>query len=531
MSVPGESVTSAPASKRRVYLIHPKTAGAFLEAHRFDGMASYADAALPTVAALAPADKFEFEICDEYVAPVDFEKRPDFVGLTGKHGQEQRMREIAAEFRRRGVPVIFGGPFVTLAPAEMREHCDVLVLGELEAIAEEFFRELYDGSYKREYVGGRPSLDASPVPRWDLYPNERTLAGTLQTSRGCPFECEFCDVIQYAGRKQRHKSVEQVLRELDTLHALGYRDVLLADDNLTVFRHRAKQLLRGLADWNARAAEPISFLTQLSIEASADPEMLSLLREARVRIAFIGIETPLEASLRETKKRQNVGIDLVERMERFVRQGVQICAGVIVGFDNDGPDVFQRQLEFWQQSPIPALHVSQLYAAHATPLRARLEAAGRVVPEDYGAPSQGLFTNVIPAQMSREELGRGALWLMRQLYSVDSFVRRVLRLIELHPEGPEFEQRQLDRRPVIAEAARATSLLLNESREVARGVAHVFQVLRSKPSARMAVGHALFNWAQQLQRQSRVAASPDFEASPPTRVARASLGRALPVVS
>src|SRR5207244_8733146 len=127
-----------------------------------------------------------------------------------------------------------------------------LVKGELESIAERFFDDLYTGRYEREYIGQRGAIQASPVPRWDLYPNDRALCGTLQTSRGCPFECDFCDVIVYLGRKQSHKTVEQVLAELEVLHRLGYRRVMLADDNLTVYRARARELLRALAAWNQR---------------------------------------------------------------------------------------------------------------------------------------------------------------------------------------------------------------------------------------------------------------------------------------
>ena len=172
--------------------------------------------ALPTVAAMIPGD-FEVTLCDECVKPVDFDFPADFVGITGMVSQWKRMREIAQEFRSRGKVVLIGGPHASLRPEVVRPHCDILVRGEIEDIAARLFQDLINGSWRSEYVGTSPDLANSPVPRLDLYPNERTLTGAIQTSRGCPFRCEFCDVIQYQGRKQRHKPIPQILVELDQL--------------------------------------------------------------------------------------------------------------------------------------------------------------------------------------------------------------------------------------------------------------------------------------------------------------------------
>jgi radical SAM superfamily enzyme YgiQ (UPF0313 family) len=177
---------------------------------------SMADLAIATVAALAPSD-FVVRLCDENISPIDFGVDADFIGITGKVSQWGRMRSIAAEFRRRGKTVIIGGPYASLSPDAVRPHCDVLVRGEIEDIAAQFFADLRSGSWRTEYVGTKVDLRNSPIPRWDLYPNDRAVMGTIQTSRGCPFECEFCDVIEYVGRKQRHKPVDLVLRELDAL--------------------------------------------------------------------------------------------------------------------------------------------------------------------------------------------------------------------------------------------------------------------------------------------------------------------------
>src|SRR5712691_1773009 len=212
---------------------------------------SMADLAIATIAAMAPGD-FAVRLCDEYVSPIDFDTSADFVGITGKVSQWSRMKSIALEFRRRGAVVVIGGPYASLSPEVVRPYCDILVRGEIEDISTRLFADLRSGNWQTEYVGNRPDLKTSPLPRWDLYPNDRAMMGTVQTSRGCPFECEFCDVIEYLGRKQRHKAVDQVLRELDELYRHGYRSVFLADDNFTVYRARAKELLAAIRDWNTR---------------------------------------------------------------------------------------------------------------------------------------------------------------------------------------------------------------------------------------------------------------------------------------
>lgn len=482
-------------AKRKLYLIHPTfDQASVVEVNFLQGAVGIANGAIATVAALAPADRFDVRLCEEDVEPVDFDYPADFVGLTGKHGQGDRMRAIAAEFRRRGVKVLMGGPYASLAPEEVREHCDVLVCGELEPIAERFFDDLYRGAYQAEYFGERAALDTSPVPRWDLYPSGRALMGSLQTSRGCPFECEFCDVIQYVGRKQRHKSVGQVCRELDALYAAGFRRVFLADDNLTVYRKRAKELLAGIAEWNNRQAEPTSFGTQLSIECSDDEEMLQLLSLAGLHSVFIGIETPNQDSLKETKKRQNVAVDMVERAERFAQNGLQVVAGAIVGFDHDGPDIFEQQLAFAMRSPIPIFRVSTLYAAHATPLRERMRLAGRLLQADVAMGSHS--TNILPARMSLAELERGFKWLNQELYAPEAFATRLLRMIELFPDNAS--RWQVAERPVDTELAVAThGQLAGESREMSLTLGRILKAIRQKPSARRAAMYALLSWAQQ----------------------------------
>ena len=318
-----------------------------------------ADLAIATVAAMARPN---FQVClaDESIEAADLDLRPDVVALTGKLTQAPRMLELAAHYRKHGCRVVAGGPFASMSPDSLRPFVDVLVEGELEEIASELFCDLAAGSVRASYRGGRPELSLSPLPAWDLYANSRALIGAVQTSRGCPFECEFCDVIQYLGRKQRFKPIPMVLRELDQLHALGYRRVFLCDDNFTVNRARAKELLAALAEWNqALPAGPMGLMTQGSIDMARDDEMLQLCAQARLQRIFVGVETPHQGSLKEAKKHQNVGLDLHERMQRVVEHGIAIEAGCVVGFDADPPDILQLQRRFWKDSVVPNVIVNR----------------------------------------------------------------------------------------------------------------------------------------------------------------------------
>ena len=427
---------------RSMYLINPRpsvpgyNSGWAFERFGLAPATLMGDLALPTVAALAPPE-LEVALCDEAWQTFDPEHPADVIGLTGKVSQFPRARELAAHFRARGKTVVMGGPFASLSPARAREHCDVLVRGELEPIAERFFADLLADRLEPEYEGAPADLQRRVVPRWDLYgPAQRAVMATVQTSRGCPFECEFCDVIVYLGRKQRHKPPADVLAELDALYAQGYRQVFLADDNLTVHRRAARALLAALCDWNAdRPDGRVIFSTQLSIDVTRDPDLLDLCAQAGIQIALVGIESVNLESLRETKKRQNL-IDMIAAVETITRAGVSVAAGLIVGFDHDGPDIFERQFEFAQASPIPHFAFGILTAPEATPLYARLAAEGRLVESDSEEESQAqpLGTNIVPARMSRAELQLGARWLANKIYDPENYGRRVLRMVELLAE-------------------------------------------------------------------------------------------------
>jgi len=395
--------------------------------------------ALPTVAAMVP-DDFEIILCDECVTPIDFDSGADYIGLTAMVSNWRRASEIAGKFRRRGKTVIIGGPHASLRPEVVRPCCDILVRGELENIADELFADLRSGEWKPEYIGTAIDLSHSPKPRLDLYPNDRALSGALQISRGCPFQCEFCDVIQYQGRKQRHKTIPQVIAELEQLRDVGYGYVFLVDDNLTAHRKRAKALLRVIRDWNDRQVKKITFATQVSIEAAGDDELLRLLAEAGIVEVFVGIETPNAESLEDVKKQQNNKYNLTEHIERFVKAGIAVIGGMIVGFDADRSDIFEKQFEFAMSLPVPIFTANVLYAPESTPLYARLKREGRIHDNDSDRPLTLCGTNIVPKHMTREELQDGLMWLCNKLYSPRAFEKRLRRVAGMIGKRPDRQK-------------------------------------------------------------------------------------------
>jgi hypothetical protein len=394
------------------------------------GVASFLSLAAPVVAAMIP-DDFKVTLCEENVTPIDFDAPVDYVGITGMVSQWQRMKAIAREFRKRGRVVIIGGPQATLRADDVRPHCQILVRGEIEEIADGLFEDLRTGNWKTEYVAATPQSIDAPLPRLDLYPNERTLTGAIQTSRGCPFGCEFCEAIQYQGRKQRHKPIPRVLEELDQLHTFGYRQVFIIDDNLTASRKHAKELLEAIKSWNRKKGARMTFVAQVSIDAASDEDLLRACADAGVVDVFVGIETPSTESLREVKKFHNTRIDIQSQIERFVESGIGVTGGMIVGFDSDGPDIFERQYEFAMATPIPFFTPAALFAPDTTPLFERLRREGRVAAKSAELPCTPWTTNVIPKQLSREELAEGLRWLVNKLYHPRSFTRRVRRFVDL----------------------------------------------------------------------------------------------------
>ncbi|WP_186399975.1 radical SAM protein [Stappia sp. P2PMeth1] len=396
-----------------------------------------ASAGITTVAALLDGD-FNIRLCDEMIEEVDFDDPSDVVAISMNVSQAARGIEIARRFRAMGRRVIMGGPHVSLAPGEFDGEADSLIIGEFETVASEVSRDLLAGALKPRYLCGQADLGRSPVPRWDLYRNDRAISGVIQTSRGCPFECSFCDVIQYLGRVQRHKPIANVLAEAQVLYDLGYRSINLSDDNFTVNRKKSRVLLEGLAGWNGRdGRQPVQFATQASIDLSRDAELIELCNMAGLRDIFVGIETSNEEALKEVKKRQNLRRDLVAEISRIVAGGLTVTGGMMVGFDHDDLGCFERQFEFGMALPVVNLRVSVLVAPIATPLYEKMAAEGRLFRDNTNFPGGDLWTNIEPRQMTRRQLAEGAIWLVEALHEPDNAIKRFEHLSAILAPPPE----------------------------------------------------------------------------------------------
>jgi radical SAM superfamily enzyme YgiQ (UPF0313 family) len=421
---------------RHIYLIQPKFPLSYWGMEHFLRLTPYRaifpPLGLMTLAALSPRD-FQVSLCDENAGEsVDYETAAEIVGITGYIIQMPHVFAMADRFRARGKTVVLGGPLANLLPEACRPHCDVLFEGEAEYTWPRFLKE-YAAGHPTDYYheSEKIHLPDSPPPRLDVL-NRRYAHGIVQCSRGCPFTCEFCDIIVMYGRKMRFKPVEQVLEEIAAWQGAGVSHVFFADDNFIGNRAYAKQLLRAVGQWNGRQRHALSFYTQASVDMVRDEELLGLLRDANFVSVFLGIESPRKASLAETHKTQNEKLDLVAAVHKIQSYNLFISAGMIVGFDNDDADIFDEQYDFLQRAGIPTVMLSLLLAIPRTPLHQRLQAEGRLrMARETGTDASHFVgtsgaLNFRPLRMTAEEVVQGQRRLYQRLYSPEAFAERLL---------------------------------------------------------------------------------------------------------
>jgi radical SAM superfamily enzyme YgiQ (UPF0313 family) len=380
---------------------------------------------LATLAALTPAS-WEVEIVDENVEAVPREPRADIIGICGMGVQFPRQRELLEDYRRRGYYVVAGGSFASLCPDEYATIADTVVAGEAEYIWPQFCADFEAGAPKALYKEcGEVSLHDSPPPRYDLLKLDKYAMVSLQFSRGCPFQCEFCDIIIMFGRKPRTKTPAQICRELDVLRERGVRNVFFVDDNFIGNKPLARELLRAIAAYQREHGYRFRFGTEASLNLAQDEELMQLLRDANFQWVFIGIESPDAESLKETKKYQNTREDMLASLQRIYQHSIDVFAGFIVGFDHDTVETFERQRAFITQSGIQVAMVGMLTALPRTPLYARLAAEGRLVGEDT-TDNTRLSTNVMPKQMTMEQMRAGYQELYARLLSDRGIGERIV---------------------------------------------------------------------------------------------------------
>ncbi len=423
----------------RVLLVYPETPDTFWSFKHALGLvskkAAFPPLGLLTIAAMLP-DDWELHLVDLNVEPLTDERLAwaDYVMLSGMLVQKPSVEQLVLRAAAFGKPVIAGGPLFTTSHAAF-PRISHFVLGEAEDVMAELVRDMEAGTVRRYYQSaGRPDVTRVPQPRWDLINPRHYVTMAVQFSRGCPFDCEFCDIVVMNGRVPRTKSSAQLIAELDALRRRGWKDqVFIVDDNFIGDRARTKGLLFDLVRWREATGAQMGFLTEASVDLASDPELCQLMARAGFNKVFVGLETPCTESLAECHKLHNQRVDLDLSVKTIQRAGLQVMGGFIVGFDHDRHDIFQRQFEFIQKSGVVTAMVGLLTALPATRLYQRLQREGRIVAESDGSNTALNFTPML----DREFLLAGYRELMRKLYEPRNYYRRIRNFLEHYrPSGP-----------------------------------------------------------------------------------------------
>ena len=427
----------------KILLVYPPTPDTFWSFKHVLRLVSKSSAFPPlgllTVAAMLP-DHWELRLVDMNVERLRDRDVvwADYVFLSGMLVHREAIGGITARCQRLGKTVVAGGPLFTTSHESFPEIRH-FVLGEAEEVLPELVADLEAGTLKPRYEAPRrPALTSVPVPRWDLLDPRHYSTMAVQFSRGCPFNCEFCDIIVMNGRVPRTKTPTQLIAELEGLRQRGWKDmVFVVDDNFIGNRGHTKALLRELIAWRERTRATMGFLTEASVNLADDPELMDLMVRAGFKKVFVGIETPSPESLEECHKLQNQGRDLVAAVATLQRAGLQVMGGFIVGFDSDSNDIFKRQFEFIQRSGVVTAMVGLLTALPQTRLYQRLLQEGRLLTGSTGNNTEATL-NFLP-QLNRDFLINGYRDLMRRLYEPRTYYARIRTFLRNHrPTGPRL---------------------------------------------------------------------------------------------
>lgn len=409
-----------------VYPNFPDTFWSFKHALKFVGKrAALPPLGLLTVAAMLPQD-WSMRLLDMNVCEVTEEDLAwaDCAFISAMIVQRESAQRIAARLKKAALRVVAGGPLFT-NEYEKFTDIDHFILNEAELTLPPFLEDLARGCPKRIYSSSEfADMRETPTPRWDLLNLKQYASMSIQFTRGCPFDCDFCNVTALLGRQVRMKTSDQIIAELDGLSEQGWHgDVFFVDDNFIGNKKFLKNdLLPALIDWREKKTGYI-FYTEASINLADDQELMDMMISAGFGKVFVGIETPDNVCLAECGKGQNENRDLVEDVKRIQRNGLQVQGGFIVGFDADKPSIFQRQINFIQKSGIVTAMVGLLQAPAGTRLYDRMEREGRLCQEFSGDNVDGT-SNIIPL-MNRETLQDGYRQILNHIYSPKHYYKRI----------------------------------------------------------------------------------------------------------
>ena len=410
-----------------VYPGYPDTFWSFKHAMRMiSKKAAFPPLGLLTVAAMLP-EEWEQKLVDMNVTRLTDDNLmwADYVFISAMTVQRESVKDVIARCRELGVKTVAGGPLFTTGHDEF-EGVDHFVLGEAEVTLPIFLKDLAQGSPRHLYTSNkRPDISRTPVPQWSLINMNKYSSMSFQYSRGCPFDCEFCDIIVLNGHKPRTKSGEQVMAELEAIYRQGWRQaVFIVDDNFIGNRRKLKsETLPAILDWMTKRKFPFILSTEASINLADDEELMHLMTQAGFNRVFIGIETPNEDSLVECNKYHNQNRDLVASVRKMQNHGLEVQGGFIVGFDSDPLSIFRSQINFIQKSGITTAMVGLLNAPRGTKLYQRLNRENRLV-KDISGDNTDCSLNFIP-KMNYETLINGYKSILNTIYSPKEYYERV----------------------------------------------------------------------------------------------------------
>ena len=394
---------------------------------------------LITIASLCPV-KWQIRLIDRAFDPLTDDDLlwADLIMISAMHAQRADTHSLLERGRQLNRRTMVGGPYASSQPKTLLRYADHVVVGEPDEVFQNIALDLENGTARRLYdISEKPDLTKSPLPRFDLLKRTRYTSMPVQFSRGCPFQCEFCDIITIYGRRPRTKTPTQVIRELDTLRTLGWRkQVFIVDDNFIGNRKRALELAHELADWQTRNRHPFTFYTEASLDLAQESDLIDAMVKANFIYVFIGVESPSVEALNETRKFQNLRADPLECIRHIQRRGLWVTGGFIVGFDSDDARIFDRQAEFIERSGIAWAMAGILQAPPTTPLFDRMRREGRLIETSMATSnfSPPNFRTTLPLNTILGGLAR----LLMTIYEPSRFYERSLR--SLHYWNPQPQQ-------------------------------------------------------------------------------------------
>ena len=407
--------------------------------------ASFPPLGLLTVAALLP-EEWEKKLVDMNVSRLRDSDLAwaDYVFISGMIVQREEIKKVLERCQSFSCKVVAGGPIFTTGYRDFMQDVDHFVLNEGEVTIPLFLNDLREGRVKKLYISTqRPDISKTPAPLWNLINLRHYATMSIQYSRGCPFDCEFCDITIMNGRISRTKTKDQLLYELDSLYKYGWRGGLfIVDDNFIGNKKKVKEMMPALIDWMRKRRYPFTFLTEASINLADDPQLMEMMVEAGFNKVFIGLESPIAESLVECNKFLNIKKDLASSVKAIQNAGLEVMAGFIVGFDNDPISIFERQIDFIQKIGVVTAMVGLLGALPGTKLYRRMKRQGRLLEnENWSGNNTECSMNFIP-KMNMSKLEQGYKKIVKTIYSPAKYYERVLTFIkEFRPKKSIYKSR------------------------------------------------------------------------------------------